>query len=194
MMKNMNEKLFFFKRSIKNVKQFGALLPSSQATTRKVASKITDKDSWIIELGAGSGNSTQSIIESGVDPKKLVAVEIDADCCNVLKDRFPDVTVLNINARDLRKSLSSEVLSNVGTIVSSIPFFNFDKGLREEIFRECFNVLRKDGKLIIFSYSPIAPIETEKLGIIKKRVGFVIKNIPPIYIWEYKNEEYKNAA
>lgn len=182
----LSEKIFFFKKSIKNIKQFGAILPSSSATTDEVARKITDKDSWVIELGAGSGNSTRSILDAGVNPKKLIAVEIDGDCCDILAKRFKDVTVLNIDARFLTQHIDKSLWSKVGTIVSSIPFFNFPKPMREAIFTECFKVLSPQGKLLIFSYSPIAPISTEKFGINKKRVGFVIKNIPPIYIWEYK--------
>lgn len=190
MKKTLSEHILFFKKSIHNLKQFGALFPCSKNVTRNVAKQITDKDGWVVELGPGLGNSTEDIIDIGVLPEKLVLVEIDQGCSELLRKKFPKTIVLNIDAIKLSEYLPEETKDRVKTIVSSIPFFNFKKEIREEIFKECFKILGKNGKMIVFSYVPIPPIKTEKFGISKRRVTiFPIFNIPPVYIWEYSSKK-----
>ena len=47
------------------------------------------------------------------------------------------------------------------------------------------NVLKKDGKILQFTYKNYSPIDSKKYGLIAKRLKYIKNNIPSAYIWEY---------
>ena len=48
----------------------------------------------VVELGPGTGPVTQSLIETGVPPERLVLVEYDPGFCRMLERRFRGVRVI----------------------------------------------------------------------------------------------------
>ena len=59
----------------------------------------------VIELGPGTGVVTKALIERGVHPSRIIAIEYSPDFCRLLAERFPGITVIRGDAYDLDTSL-----------------------------------------------------------------------------------------
>ena len=60
----------------------------------------------MIELGPGTGPITEALVEHGVNPSRLVLVEFNPTFCQLLRQRFPEATVVQADAYRLRESLA----------------------------------------------------------------------------------------
>ncbi|MDR2416718.1 MAG: methyltransferase domain-containing protein [Holosporales bacterium] len=179
------EKFFFVRQWARHPLQFGAILPSSSTLCAALAQYVPT-DEYVVELGAGTGNLTRALLDQGVPPERLIAVEIDEKCCALLRKKFPHLTVIQGDARHLCSLLPPDIVGHVGTIVSCLPFLNFSPSVRRAIVQACTHVLVSVGQIFLLTYSPISPIPSKAYGFSKKCLKFVFSNVPPASIWRYQ--------
>ncbi|MBM3468267.1 MAG: methyltransferase domain-containing protein [Alphaproteobacteria bacterium] len=181
-----NENLLFLKRVLKNPKALGAVTPSSIALSNFICQHVeTTQDSFVVEIGAGTGRFTRSLLRYGVKPTQLFVVEMDPELCGFLTQHFPNVTVINGDARNLLDILPPHIIGKVSTVISGIPLVNLSETIQASIVGACFSVLAEGGQMLQFTYGPISPVSSQKLGLRKKRLGHVLWNFPPAVIWSY---------
>ncbi len=103
----LDDEVRFIGSWIKKPLAVGAVTPSSKPLARTMAQYV-DPDSTgpVIELGPGTGPITEALIEHGVDPSRLVLVEFNPTFCQLLRERFPEATVVQADAYRLREALS----------------------------------------------------------------------------------------
>ena len=75
----------------------------------------------VVELGPGTGAITNALIEHGVDQKRLVLVEYNPGFCALLRDRYPQATVVQGDAYALRDSLGDVLSAPASAVVSGLP-------------------------------------------------------------------------
>ena len=56
---------------------------------------------------------------------------------------------------------------------------------QSQIVEGCFQSLTFEGKLLQFTYGPLSPLPSRKLGLKQKRLGHVLFNFPPATVWQY---------
>ncbi|MBX9804763.1 MAG: phospholipid methyltransferase [Alphaproteobacteria bacterium] len=182
-----DENLLFFRRLLKNPKALGALAPSSLALSNFICRHVeATPDSYVVEIGAGTGRFTRSLLNNGINPAQLFVVEMDAELCEYLSLHFSQVTVINGDASKLLEILPPHIIGKVSTVISGIPLVNLSATLQAGIADACFAVLAEGGRMLQFTYGPISPLSSRKLGLHKKRLGHVLWNFPPAVIWAYK--------
>jgi phosphatidylethanolamine/phosphatidyl-N-methylethanolamine N-methyltransferase len=182
-----DENLLFFKRLLKNPKALGAITPSSLALSNFICRHVeATPDSYVVEIGAGTGRFTRALLRNGIVPSQLFVVEMDTELCEFLTVHFPQVTVINGDASRLLEILPPHVIGKVSTVISGIPLVNLSASLQAGIAEACFAVLGEGGQMLQFTYGPISPLSSRKLGLHKKRLGHVLWNFPPAVIWAYK--------
>lgn len=141
---------------VSDLKTTGSLIPSSPFLGRRMAAGLPkDDDGLVIELGVGTGAITKSLLESGIDHDRLVAVDCSEDMVNWTRRRFPDARVLLGDASKLRELLGSEADlkdRKVSHVVSSLPLKSLPKGLVRDIAAEVKEVLPAHGHLVQFTY------------------------------------------
>ena len=99
----------------------GAIAPSGPALARKMASHVDPKGTLpVIELGPGTGVVTKALIERGVDPARIIAIEYSPDFCRLLAERFPGITIIRGDAYDLDRTLDGRA-PRIANVVSSLP-------------------------------------------------------------------------
>lgn len=185
-MNNAKEKVIFFKSLIRAPLKTGAFLPSSRNLASFVSSHLScSNDGYIVEIGAGTGSLTKAILKKGVCPSRLIIIEMQPVFAEFLRKLFPDVIVIEGDAKNLQKILPEYVLGKVHTIVSGIPMVNLKFAEQLSIIKACKQVLTPLGSLIQFTYRPGSPLPSEKLGIYKKYLGSVLLNMPPASVWRY---------
>lgn len=181
-----NEHFLFFKKMFKNPRRLGAVAPSSQSLADKVIECVNIMGSGaIVEVGAGTGRFTETLLNSGVNPSRLIVIELDDDLCVFLKKKFPQLNIIQANALDLESVLKKLQILNVDSIVSGIPLVNLSFKIRRQLFQVFSKVLSQDGAIVQFTYGFFSPIRYKKMGLQGKCAGVVMKNLPPATVWTY---------
>lgn len=184
-----DENLLFLKRLLKNPKALGAITPSSLALSNSICRHVeVTAETYVVEIGAGTGRFTRALLHSGIDPSQLFVVEMDPELCKFLMQHFPQVTIINGDASRLVEILPPHIIGKVSTVISGIPLVNLSASLQGAIAKACFAVLEEGGQMLQFTYGPISPLSSRKLGLHKKRLGHVLWNFPPAVIWAYKRD------
>ncbi len=144
--------LSFLKALAINPRATGAVLPSSKRLAREMASYIDfSGNGLVVELGAGTGVITAAILEAGVDPKRLVAIEYAPHLAKQLQIRFPDIEVIEGNAANLAAFVKNKTQS-VDAVVSGLPLRSLPDVVAQAILDQIPQVLSKTGRYIQFTY------------------------------------------
>lgn len=186
-MKNSQASVVFFKSLFKAPLKTGAFLPSSKGLAEMMSRYVNSPsaDQYILEIGAGTGSLTKAILNRGVCPSQLLVLEMQPLLANFLRNLFQGVNIIEGDAKDLSLILPDKVIGKVHTIVSSIPMVNLKFKEQLAIVNACKQVLMPSGRIIQFTYRPGSPLPSEKLGMHKKYLGSVLRNIPPASVWGY---------
>lgn len=181
-----SEELRFWHGLRHQPKTVGAVWPTGQIMARRMAS-IADPDSNlpVLELGPGTGVITKAILERGIKPEKLYAVEYSHAFAAELHLRYPHVRVIEGDAFNLDETLGDVSTATFDCAVSALPLLNFPVALREHFIKDVLGRLSPGRPMIQFSYGPFAPVPAKKGQWTVKRYDFVLRNIPPARLWLY---------
>lgn len=174
----------FLLEALKNFKEVGTVTRSGKALSRKIASFITDKDKFVLELGAGDGAITGSILRNMHPEGKLLCFEINPNMVEVLSlIDDPRLVVINDSAEKMEEYMRKHDITSFDGIVSAIPYIVLPKELAQKIIDLCKKNL-KIGKF----YLQVHYAKT-KLGLYKRAFGniqtfWVLLNVPPAYVFK----------
>ena len=173
---------------LRNPRQVGAVVPSSQALARAMAMAVDPACNTILELGPGTGAITQALLARGIPTQQLILVERDVSLVRLLSHRFPETKVILGDACMLQHLVQTNGSHRIDAVVSSLPLRNMKHAMRMRILQQVFSLLGPDGKLIQYTYSAKAPIKKDdaaSLGVEGKRITTILKNLPPASVWIY---------
>ena len=109
----------FIRSLVREPFSVGAVAPSSRRLANLMVADV-GPGSRVIELGAGTGVVTQAILDAGVSPADLIVVEQNEEFAALLKERFPQVTVITANAVSLRHHIGG-LAEPADFVVSGLP-------------------------------------------------------------------------
>lgn len=176
----------FFKQWLRAPKEMGSVLPSSQVLARALASEVAwQPGQYVVELGGGTGAITEGLIERGVPKDRLIVVEFATDLFEFLRDRFPDSKVVQGDATRLDEILTRLGAAEIGTVVSGLPMVGMPFDFQQAIMEQSFKALKGQGHVLQYSYSPLSPVPAKKLGVKAKMAHFVLRNVPPAFVWKF---------
>ena len=179
----LTDNLRFLRALITRPKHVGAVAPSSRALGRAIADQIDpSRPGHVLELGPGTGAITQALLEHGITPERLTAVEYDADFASGIAARFPGVHVIQGDAFDLNRTLGSRSGERFAAIVSGIPLLNFSPARRRTYVEGLMHRLMPGAPLIQFSYGMQAPVAAPD-GFSADCAALVWANLPPARVW-----------
>ena len=177
----------FIKNWLGNPLKTGAIVPSSTELANEMASFVPlGTDLPVLEIGPGTGVVTQALLDHGVKPEKLVAIEYSADFCTLIRDKFPNIDVINGDGFKVQATLSKhfEKQPRFAAIVSSLPLLNSPKDNRQELLADVLELL--DGNPFIqFSYGLRAPVAAPR-GVSVEKTPWITRNIPPARVFVYR--------
>jgi|AP95_1055475.scaffolds.fasta_scaffold60807_2 phosphatidylethanolamine/phosphatidyl-N-methylethanolamine N-methyltransferase len=188
-LRNSDELRFFF-HWLRRPNRIGAVVPSGSALATALAAEInTEAPGAVVELGAGTGRVTRALLEAGVAPSQLVAIERDASFCKMLRERFPGVQIISGEARTLKQLLHEAGVGPVKAVASSLPLLNMTGHDRRAVLAQIADILHSEGMLIQYTYGPAAPVPPvlgAELGLVGERTNWVLANLPPAAVWRYR--------
>jgi phosphatidylethanolamine/phosphatidyl-N-methylethanolamine N-methyltransferase len=167
----------------------GAVAPSGRALAHAMAVATgSPARGLVVELGPGTGPVTQSLIETGVAPERLVLVEYDTAFCRLLKQRFTPAAIVEGDAYDLRRTLASFAGQSIAAIVSSLPLLNQSAPRREKLIGDAFALMGPSGVFVQFTYGLLSPVPREvcanRYSAVRSRP--ILLNLPPAFVWTYR--------
>ncbi|TQV83428.1 class I SAM-dependent methyltransferase [Denitrobaculum tricleocarpae] len=179
----------FFRQWLRNPFSIGAVMPSGRELANAMA-EASDSDSgrFVVELGGGTGNITQALLDSGLPAERLIVIERDRRLYRVLAARFPEIRILNMDAVQALEVLNEECHGKVGSVVSGLPLLSMPPEFQEQLLAESFKLLGKNGDFIQFTYGPVSPVSQRrlgKLGLRAQKVSRARLNIPPASVWRF---------
>ncbi len=142
----------FIREIATNPRNMGAACPSSNRLAKTVAAQVPINSGQVVELGGGTGVITSALLEHGVPAAQLLVVERALALAKHLRRRFPQLGIIQGDARELQQLLMEHPLP-VNTIVSSLPLRSLPNATVNTIGEQVEKVLKKDGLFIQFTYT-----------------------------------------
>ena len=167
----------------------GAVTPSGKMLARTMAAYVDPRLSGpVIELGPGTGPVTEALIRRGIEPERLVLIEFNPDFCELLRRRFPGVTVVRGDAYRIRDTLGNLLKEPCAATISSLPLFTKPMEQRLELLQGAHDLMHPGAPFVQFTYAPSPPIPARcDVGrYTASRSAKVWLNLPPARVWVYR--------
>jgi len=144
----------FLKETLSSPRAVGAVCPSSSYLAQSMAKEVDiTNEGFVIELGGGTGKITEALLKHGVSPNKLITIERSAELAAYLRDKFPEIHVIEGDASQLVNLLdSSKGVKKINSIVSGLPFKSLPQNIVLAIKQQIQTLLHDGGKFIQFTY------------------------------------------
>ena len=175
----------FLRGLISDPHAVSAPTPSSPALSAAIAAKVDiARPGLVLELGPGTGVVTEALLERGVAPERLVTIEACGYFAGLLRQRLPQVTVIEGDAFAFEHYLPQG--SQIAAIVSGIPLLLFPAARRRMLIERGLAVQEQGGSFIQLSYGWLPPIKPS--GGMRLRRTLVWRNFPPAHVWTFTAE------
>ncbi len=100
----LDDEVRFIRSWLEKPLAIGAVTPSGTVLARTMARYVDTRiPGPVIELGPGTGPVTEALVARGVHPTRLVLVEFNPDFCRLLRQRYPEATVVQGDAYALKR-------------------------------------------------------------------------------------------
>ncbi|ABE37627.1 class I SAM-dependent methyltransferase [Rhodopseudomonas pseudopalustris] len=183
----LDDEVRFLRSWIEKPLHMGAVMPSGKLLARTMAQYVDiDSTGPVIELGPGTGAITSALVEHGVEQKRLVLVEYNPSFCALLRERYPQATVVQGDAYRLRDSLWDVLPEPATAVVSGLPLVTKPMLTRMKLIRDSFNLLEPGAPFVQFTYSVAPPIPKSLPGVSTEASERIWMNIPPARVWVYR--------
>ncbi len=155
--KFLRNRLVFYREALRQSQEVGAFTHTSKVVADAIAEPIRRGPSGaplrVLEVGAGTGALTRSIVERLEPGDRLDLIEINPEFVQVLHEQFgtraggPQVEIKQCDAELLPRDVQYDV------IVSSLPLLNFTPEKVRSVFELYFEeLLRPGGTLSYYDY------------------------------------------
>lgn len=181
------DQLHFIKGWLAKPLQVGAISPSGPALARRMAAFVDPSiPGSVVELGPGTGPVTRALLEHGVAPEELYAIEYSAEFAILLRAKYPGVNVVQGDAYALDQTLAGHRLDMpLNAVVSSLPLLTRPPEARRALLDKVLSMLRPGGAFIQFSYGLVPPIDPDPKAFDLDVTGWVVRNLPPARVFVY---------
>jgi len=186
----LDDEVRFLRSWIEKPLHVGAVMPSSRMLARAMAEYVDPSDTApVIELGPGTGAITNGLIQRGVDPARLVLVEYNPSFCALLKERYPQATIVQGDAYSLRDAMRHALKVPASAVVSGLPLVTKPMAVRLKLLREALALVAANAPFIQFTYSVAPPIPKSLPGVRTQASERIWLNLPPARVWVYRRSE-----
>ncbi|MDR3458657.1 MAG: methyltransferase domain-containing protein [Verrucomicrobiae bacterium] len=151
----LTDSTVFLREWMVNPQRTGSVAPSSPKLGAAMARWLPrDPESFVLELGPGTGAVTGALIKRGLREDRLIAIEHNANLAKHLRKRFPRAHIIAGDAWELDRLLNDlpEPVTSVGAVISSLPLLNFPKEKAEELVEKIRAVLDPRGRYVQYTY------------------------------------------
>ncbi len=183
----LDDEVRFLRSWIERPLTVGAVTPSGKILARAMARYVDPNSTGpVVELGPGTGPVTEALVAAGVDPSRLVLVEFDPTFCRILRNRYPDATLVQGDAYSLRRLLETLLIQPAAAVVSGLPLITKPIKMRLRLIRDAFDLMVPGAPFVQFTYSVASPLPQRFGGFTAEASERIWMNIPPARVWVYR--------
>jgi phosphatidylethanolamine/phosphatidyl-N-methylethanolamine N-methyltransferase len=151
----LSHSTLFLREWFANPQGTGSVAPSSPQLGAAMARWLPrNPESFVLELGPGTGAVTDALLKRGLREDRLIAIEFNPNLANLLRKRYPRAHIITGDAWEL-DSLLAELprpVETVGAVISSLPLMNFPKEKADDLAQKIRSVLEPRGRFVQYTY------------------------------------------
>jgi phosphatidylethanolamine/phosphatidyl-N-methylethanolamine N-methyltransferase len=151
----LSDSTVFLRAWIANPQRTGSVAPSSPQLGAAMARWLPrNRESFVLELGPGTGAVTDALLKHGLREDRLVAIERNPKLAKRLREKFPRAHIITGDAWQLDDLLRGcdDPITSVGAVISSLPLLNFPPEQAESLAHKIRAVLKPRGHWVQYSY------------------------------------------
>ncbi|MGD2137732.1 MAG: methyltransferase type 12 [Gammaproteobacteria bacterium] len=179
----------FFLQFLKNPRHIGSVTPSSRFLEKRVlkTAEITSAGT-IVELGPGTGGTTQAILHAMPASARLLSIEINPHFHRLTRDIADRRLIAHFgSACDLKEILAQYGLAAPDVIISGIPFSTMSRAAGTAILATITAQLAVNGRFVAYQASDrVMELCQPFLG--TGRVEHEFLNIPPMRVFHWRKQ------
>jgi phosphatidylethanolamine/phosphatidyl-N-methylethanolamine N-methyltransferase len=186
----LSDSTVFLREWLVNPQRTGAVAPSSPQLGAAMARWLPrNPESYVLELGPGTGAVTDALFKYGLREDRLLGIEKNPTLANILRKRFHQSHIITGDAWDLDKLLAElpQPIESVGAVISSLPLLNFPKEEADSLARKIRAILEPRGRWVQYSYQIIKDRSRggDDFKLLASKVVWF--NLPPARVSVYQN-------
>lgn len=179
--------LAFLRGFLRNPAQVGSVVPSSPQLERRLVEMAEVRNArCVVELGPGTGGTTQALLAAMQPSATLLAVELDEQFHALLRASIADhrLVLARGSAEHVGEFLQAHGLPPPDAIVSGIPFSTMPPEVSDRIAAHVGQLLRPGGRFVAYQVrAHVADFVTPYLGAPRK--CWEIVNVPPVRVFTW---------
>jgi phosphatidylethanolamine/phosphatidyl-N-methylethanolamine N-methyltransferase len=181
-----SETATFFTAWLRDPLGVAAVLPSGPAVGDACARLIDLAiPGVVLELGAGTGSLTRSLLRAGCAPERIVAVERDPALLQVLRTGMPEVRAVAGDATRLDEILDRLGVERLATVLSGLPIKWFPLAAQRAIVDQTLARLEPGGRFLQITNVFASPLPRRALGLEGREIARIWRNAVPVQVWSY---------
>lgn len=158
------------------------MVPSSRYLGATMAKWLPgNPESYVLELGPGTGAVTEALFKRGLRQDRLIAIEFNPNLAKRLRQRYPAAQIIHGDAWQLDRLLAGlpQPVTAVGAVISSLPLLNFSPAQADRLAQKIRDTLSPDGCWVQYSYHLIKR-HSRGAGEFRLRASPIVwRNLPP---------------
>lgn len=177
--------LTFFRAWLSDPLRVASVVPSSERLAGLITRDIDPAKGPVLELGPGTGAFTQALVRRGVRPQNLTLVEVGAEFADMLALRYPEATIMRLDAACLPR-LQNGTQRRHAAAISGLPLLSMPHAKVLRILAGTFGLLDRSGELYQFTYGWRCPVPAkilDRLELKADKIGGTFANFPPAAVY-----------
>ena len=179
-------RLRFFCGFLRRPAEVGSVVASSRSLERRlVAAAAVAGARLVVELGPGTGGTTQAILDALPPGGRLLVIEINPDFAALLSAHpDPRLIVHHGSAAQLGETLAHYGLSLPEAVISGIPFSTMSSALGRHILHGIWSCLAPGGRFVAYQFRQrVALLGRDLLG--RPVTEVELRNLPPVRVFRW---------
>jgi len=179
----------FFRSFLERPKEVGSIIPSSRFLERRVARCARlDKARVVVELGPGTGGTTQALLRAMRPDAKLLSIEINPRLAEQVSHRITDPRLIVHcgSATDLADALAQHGLPAPDAVISGIPFSTMPRHVAVGILVAIRENLAPTGCFVPYQVRDKVAVLAREVFAPPSRVELEVRNVPPMRVYRFE--------
>lgn len=178
----------------RNPARTGTIAPSSPGLARAMISGlVVEPDQTIVEFGPGTGPFTAEIRRILPKPACYLGVEIEPKLVRLLRERYPELRVVEGSAEHAPRYLAEAGRSRVRAVICGLPFASLPPVTQDGVISAFDRLIGPGDEVRTFQYVHSFALPATMRFLRRMHAVFgphtrhavVLRNLPPAFVWRW---------